>query len=289
MSLTLQDERVSTPAQPASEAHVTSAGRSLAPTTRDHLSYSAIATYQSCPAKYFFRYVLGLPEETVSASLVFGGAIHEAVEHHLRQLSLGRPRPDLGTLLDSYEAAWDRRRDVELQFAQDESHASLHRQAERVLVAFQSSAVSRPAGTIVGVEAELRGQIVPGIPDLLGRMDLLVDDGDTLTVTDFKSSRSRWNADHVEAAADQLLLYGQLVRDIAQGRRLELQFCVITKTKDPSVECHAVEWSPARAARSTRIVERVWSAIASSHFYPAPSPLNCGSCPFREACRAWGG
>ena len=289
MSLTLQDERSSTAAQPASAAHATSAGRSPAPTTRDHLSYSAIATYQSCPARYAFRYVIGLPEETVSASLVFGGAIHEAVEHHLRQLSLGRPRPDLGTLLDIYEAAWDRRRDVEVQFAQDESHASLHRQAERVLVAFQSSPVSRPAGTIVGVEAELRGQIAPGVPDLLGRVDLLVDDGATLTVTDFKSSRSRWNADHVEAAADQLLLYSQLVRDMAQGRKLELQFCVITKTKDPSVECHAVEWSPARAARSTRIVERVWSAIASSHFYPAPSALNCGSCPFREACRAWGG
>lgn len=289
MSLTLQDGRSNTATQPASVAHATSAGRSPAPTTRDHLSYSAITTYQSCPARYAMRYVLGLPEETVSASLVFGSAIHEAVEHHFRQLSLGRPRPDLGTLLDVYEAAWDRRRDVEVQFAQDESHASLHRQAERVLVAFQSSPVSRPAGTIVGVEAELRGQIAPGVPDLLGRVDLLVDDGATLTVTDFKSSRSRWNADHVEAAADQLLLYSKLVREIAQGRRLELQFCVITKTKDPSVECHAVEWSPARAARSTRIVERVWSAIGSSHFYPAPSALNCGSCPFREACRVWDG
>jgi len=289
MSLTLQDERSTSATQPAPAAPATSAGRSPTPATRDHLSYSAITTYQSCPARYAFRYVLGLPEETVSASLVFGGAIHEAVEHHLRQLSLGRPRPDLGTLLDIYEAAWDRRRDVEVQFAQDESHASLHRQAERVLVAFQSSPVSRPAGTIVGVEAELRGPIAPGVPDLLGRVDLLVDDGATLTVTDFKSSRSRWNADHVEAAADQLLLYGHLVRDMAQDRRLELQFCVITKTKDPSVECHAIEWSPARAARSVRIVERVWSAIASSHFYPAPSAMNCGSCPFREACRAWGG
>ena len=127
MSLTLQDERSISATQPAPAAPATSAGRSPTPATRDRLSYSAITTYQSCPAKYAFRYVLGLPEETVSASLVFGGAIHETLEHHLRQLSLGRPRPDLGTLLDIYEAAWDRRRDVEVQFAQDESHASLHR------------------------------------------------------------------------------------------------------------------------------------------------------------------
>jgi ATP-dependent helicase/DNAse subunit B len=289
MSLTLQDERSNTTAQPASAARAASAGCSPVPTTRDHLSYSAIATYQSCPVKYAFRYVIGLPEETVSASLVFGGAIHEAIEHHLRQLSLDRPRPDLGTHLNIYEAAWDRHRNVEVQFAHDESHAALHRQAERVLVAFQSSPVPRPAGTIVGVETEIRGQIAPGVPDLLGRVDLLVDAADTLMVTDFKSSRSRCNADHVEAAADQLLLYSQLVREIAQRRKLELQFCVITKTKDPSVECHAVEWSPARAARSTRIIERVWSTIASSHFYPAPSALNCGSCPFREIRRGWDG
>ena len=107
MSLTLQDERSSSAMQPAPAAHATSAGCSSVPPTRDHLTYSAITTCQSCPARYAFRYVLGLPEETVSASLVFGGAIHESLEHHLRQLSLGRPRPDLGSLLDVYEAAWD--------------------------------------------------------------------------------------------------------------------------------------------------------------------------------------
>ncbi|MCY2990818.1 MAG: PD-(D/E)XK nuclease family protein [Planctomycetota bacterium] len=289
MSLTLQDERSTTAAQPALAAHATSASRGPAPTTRDHLSYSAIATYQSCPLRYAFQYEMGLPEETVSANLVFGRAVHEGVQHHLRQLSAGRPRPDLGTLLDVYEAAWDCRRDAEVQFAQDESRVSLHRQAERVLVAFQSSPMSRPVGTIVGVDTELQRQIVPGLPDLLGRVDLMVDMGNTLVVTHFKSSRSRWTTDQVEAAADQLLLHGQLVRDMAQGRKLELQFCVITKTKDPSVECHAVEWSPTRSARSTRVIEHVWSAIASSHFYPAPSALNCGSCPFREACRVWDG
>ncbi len=45
---------------------------------RPYLSHSAISTYQTCPLRYFYRYVSGLPEETVSASLVFGGAIHKA-------------------------------------------------------------------------------------------------------------------------------------------------------------------------------------------------------------------
>lgn len=57
---------------------------------RDYISYSAIKTYQDCPLKYFFRYVAGLPEETVSASLVFGSAIHRAIEHHFRELLAGK-------------------------------------------------------------------------------------------------------------------------------------------------------------------------------------------------------
>lgn len=56
-----------------------------------------------------------------------------------------------------------------MRFGQEESHALLHRQAERVLVvAFQSSPASRPTETIVRVEVELRDQIAPGMPELLG-------------------------------------------------------------------------------------------------------------------------
>jgi ATP-dependent helicase/DNAse subunit B len=44
-------------------------------TGRDYISYSAISTYQACPLKWHFRYVLGLSEKTVSSALVFGSAI----------------------------------------------------------------------------------------------------------------------------------------------------------------------------------------------------------------------
>ena len=40
------------------------AGR-LAIADRDYLSFSAIRTYQTCPLKYFFKYIAGLPEESI--------------------------------------------------------------------------------------------------------------------------------------------------------------------------------------------------------------------------------
>lgn len=72
---------------------------------RDYISYSAISTYQTCPLKFFFRYVQQLPEETVAASLVFGSAIHSAVEFHFNELMAGNPQPDLDTLLYVYQDA----------------------------------------------------------------------------------------------------------------------------------------------------------------------------------------
>jgi hypothetical protein len=38
-----------------------------------------------------------------------------------------------------------------------------------------------------------------------------------------------------------------------------------------------------------RGVELVWRAIESGVFYPAPSTMNCSSCGYQAACRAWVG
>ena len=56
--------------------------RALELTGRDYVSFSALSTYQRCPLQHHFRYVAGLPEATVSASLVFGSAIHRSRSRH---------------------------------------------------------------------------------------------------------------------------------------------------------------------------------------------------------------
>ena len=79
---------------------------------RDYISFSAISSYQSCPLKFKFRYMDQLPEDAVSAALVFGGAIHNAVEFHFNELMAGNTAPDLDTLLDVYQDAWRNRDDA---------------------------------------------------------------------------------------------------------------------------------------------------------------------------------
>ncbi len=62
-------------------------------TGRDYVSWSALSTFRQCPLKYFFRYVAGLSEESVSAALVFGSGIHAAVEDVYRAVLAGAAKP----------------------------------------------------------------------------------------------------------------------------------------------------------------------------------------------------
>jgi RecB family exonuclease len=257
------------------------------PASRNYMSFSSISTFQSCPLRYYFRYVLGLPEETVSANLVFGAAFHAAVQFHFEQLLAGNPPPDLDTLLGVFWESWRERGTATIRFGKKDNLDSVGHLADRMLWAFQESAFAHPTGTILAVEEELRGPIVPGCPDLLARVDLLIDAGDALVLSDFKTSRGSWNEDDVVEAAPQLLLYSELAQELCDGKPLRLEFAVLTKTKSPVLTTHPVDLHPQLVDRTKRVVERVWQAITAQHFYPNPSPLNCPTCPFQAPCRAW--
>src|SRR5215203_5557753 len=133
-----------------------------------YLSWSAITAFRTCPLKYYFRYVAQLPEESVSASLVFGAAIHRAVEHHFQQLLCGAPPPSFDDLFDLYQTRWHGPDSEQVCFAASESRQSLNATAERVLKAFQSSSLARPSGTILAIEESLCGRVGTAAPPLRG-------------------------------------------------------------------------------------------------------------------------
>ena len=261
-------------------------------TGRDYISYSAVSTYQRCPLKYFFQYVADLPFEHVASSLIFGGAIHTAIEIHFRALLAGETPPGLPDLLKVYDLAWKNDATGPVQFAKGESDESLRDQAERMLMAFQASPESRVNGTILGVEEEFRAQVVPRCPDLVGRVDLLVLDEGGLRVIDFKTSRSRWNDGKIAEYAPQMLLYSELIRPVAEASAdapVQIEWIVVTKAQSPTVETHTAHPEPHQVGRTKAVVKLVWDSIQAGCFYPSPSPMNCGSCPYTSTCRQWEG
>ena len=256
------------------------------PRAFDHLSFSSISTFQSCPLKWYFKYVLGLPTPTVSSSLVFGSALHASVQYHFEQLLVGR-QSDFEGLLSVYQDYWEGAAEQRVQFGKGETRESLGILAGRLLWAFLKSDFAQPKGVILGVEEEFRGIVVPGCPELLARVDLLIDTGTELVVTDFKTSRSSWSEEKVDDGSPQLLLYSELVKPLADGRPVKLSFAVLTKTKVPSLTVHEVALDPQQVDRTKRVVERVWQSIQAGHFYPNPTPMNCSTCSYRDPCQRW--
>ena len=276
---------VLTPTKPANPAN--DIAKRL--TGRDYISWSSISTFRQCPLKYKFRYIDGLPEESVSAALVFGTGIHSAVEQHYQSILSGDPKPDLDALLFAYRSAWLPHEPDAIQFGSTETRASLDALAGKMLTAFLTSPAASVQGRVLGVEEEIRGMLVEGVPDLYGRVDLLIEDADTLMITDIKTSRGKWSPEQVEDSGEQLLLYSKLASEISPGKKIATRFLVLTKTKEPVVEEHIREVEPAAVQRTLAGVERVWRAIESGVFYPAPSSVSCSSCGYRAACQAWVG
>lgn len=264
----------------------------LALTGRDYLSYSAIRTYQQCPLQYYFRYVAGRQPEFTPATLLLGVGIHAAIEAFYRNQLQGGREPHVSDLLDRFEAKWESEADRPIKFGKSESIESLRNLAERMLAAFLGSDGSKMDTTIIGVEQTTQLPIVSDCPDILGRLDLVHCAHSALRITDFKTSRSRWNQASLQEAAPQMLLYAQLAEPIAEELgcdRIEIEWIVLTKTRQPVVERYTPAPHAAQINRVNAMVQRVWRAIAAGHFYPSPAARNCASCPFWTACQHWEG
>lgn len=257
-------------------------------TGRPSLSFSSISTFQACPLRWMFRYRLGLPEESKSASLVFGSAIHAALQAHFEGLIADGTPPPIDDLLDAYRHAWNADAD-DITFNKGDTEASLETLATKMLRVFQTSELAAPMGTILAIEEELVGEISPDSPPMLARLDLAVECDDAVTITDFKTSRTRWTQEQADDSSTQLLVYRELAGSLAGDKPIRLQFGVLSKTKDPSVEIYPVADNSRQVDRVRRIIERVWDAIQSEHFYPAPSAMQCPGCPYRRACQSWPG
>jgi hypothetical protein len=259
-------------------------------TGRPYLSYSQVAMLHSCPRKFAFQYVENAPRDFVPAGLLLGGSVHAALEAYFRAKQQAR-EAHAELVMEAYYRAWQRQRllagdGVPIRFNKNEDEQKVHSLACRILAAFLASPLAFPKGHIVGVEEQLKVALDPQLPDLLTKVDLVTQDQDTVHVTDWKTSRSRWNRQRAQENGEQLLLYGATVAPLTGTPPLpiELNFAIITKAKSPQVQLLPVRSDAMRLDLLTETLAQVWGAIQGGNFYPSPSSQNCTSCPYRSRC-----
>lgn len=244
----------------------------------ESLSPSQVNTYMTCPARWYFRYLIGLSEPTTGA-LALGKAFHGTLALNFRQkLSTGRDM-EAEELRGVFAGEWSlATADAELR--DDEDAGELAATGQILVAAYVTEAAGplQPQAVEQTVQGEIAGVKVRGI------VDLLDTDG---RVIDFKTASKRPNgisADHTL----QLATYGMITPGASGLCRLD----TVTKTKTVQV----IQQSYQVGAEDRRFAETLYPMVQESirdGIYPPhrSSPMcsrrYCGY--WRECEREFGG
>jgi len=273
-----------------SDTVVTPNDQAEAMTGRRYLSWSQVNSFRSCPRAFAFKYVEDAPPAFVSSNLLFGGAMHSALqawfEHRFEGTAV-----TVDDLVQAYRDAWHERLeeqdDVPVRYGKGETADRLVQKAKDMLEAFVASPLAEPAGDLIAVEEKLSGSIADDLPDLLAIVDLIWADDAGLHVLDFKTSRSKWSDVKVAEARDQVRLYSRLASSIVEaGVDIHLHFGVLVKTKTPTVQKLDVPVAAETEDSIADVIRPVWRAMTLGVDYGNPSATACSGCPFRGRCPA---
>jgi DNA helicase-2/ATP-dependent DNA helicase PcrA len=278
------------------------------------LSHSAIDAYLTCPLRYKYANVLRVPTEP-HHSLVYGSALHQAVQEFHRHEARGRILGD-EELFAVFDAAWSNEGFVsrEHEIARREAgHAALRlfREGRLAPGTVAPAWVEREFSFSLGGD-RIRGRfdrvdIVPvesapaaTTPDESGpaapagipaptpqpRADFLEPTLDLLgaervTITDYKSSDVRDPAKARQRARDSLQLQIYAMAYEALSGRLpdvvQLHFLDSGLVGRAAVD-------PARLTKAREKIAVAAEGIRRQDFAPKPDTLACTYCPFREIC-----
>jgi superfamily I DNA/RNA helicase/RecB family exonuclease len=234
------------------------------------LSASDLDLYLTCPLKYKFARVFGIPQEP-TINQRFGILIHNVLERFHKEAIAGE-EDGLERLMELFEAGWRRTgfgaSDDELQF-RDRAREAMRLYWEREREADGEPVwLERKFDMRIG-EHHVRGRV--------DRVDRLPGGGHELI--DYKTGERKSEAD-LESDL-QLALYRLAARE-AWGLEAGTGSYYYVLDADKV----AAPVRPDDAERVERTVLQVGEGVLGQDFEPRPSPTVCGWCDYRLVCPA---
>ncbi|HEY5053511.1 MAG TPA: ATP-dependent DNA helicase, partial [Solirubrobacterales bacterium] len=234
-----------------------------------NLSASDLDLYLTCPLKYKFARVFGIPQEP-TINQRFGILIHNVLERFHKEDGDGED--GLVRLMGLFESGWRRTgfgaTDDELQYRERA------REAMRLYWENESASESEPVWLERKFDFQIGEHHVRGRVD---RVDRLPDGGYELI--DYKTGQRRTEAQLENDL--QLALYRIAAReawDIEAGTGSYYYVLDAEKVAAPT--------KPDDAERVERTVLQVGEGVLGQDFEPRPSPAVCGWCDYRLICPA---
>lgn len=245
----------------------------------EHLSYSSIAAYLSCGEYWRRKYVAHEPTET-TPELVFGTAVHQAVERHLAD---GSP------LLDHWTAAWQQATEGQPVVWGADTPEHHYNEGLRILgdvkvnAALAAITVAHDEhGPCIERQVSLR---VPGVPvPIIGYVDFVTADG---VPGDLKTSGRAWTTGKAQSELQTLFYLAAFNQAGLPTPDWRFRHYVITKTKTPALTVFEHRHHPGELMFLFDLILRVWRCIEHEQFPLNPTGWRCEPrfCDFWAQCR----
>jgi DNA helicase-2/ATP-dependent DNA helicase PcrA len=243
----------------------------LPPDAELTVSHKQVDDYQTCPLKYHYIHVLRIPLRQ-HHSVVYGNALHRAVEFYLTRRAAGNFTA-LDDLLGAYDEAWRNEGFLTRE------HEEQRRLAGRAALARFYHEEEASGGKPAAVEQEFG--VALGPTRVRGRFDRLDASPAGTVVIDYKSSdvADQRKADQRARESLQLKIYALALREMT-GRlpaQVELRFLEsgLAGRHRPT----DVDLAAARAA-----IEAAAAGIRARRFAATPAYQTCRYCPYNQVC-----
>ena len=239
-----------------------------------YMSFSRLATFRQCPAKFYYRYVRG-EDDPAGAPAELGKVVHSAIEKLVQDYRRnGEKVWTQVTAEHHFERALVQANGLEMHDVRD---------GLRMIRNYVDQGTPARPEEIHGVEerfsTEIAGEKLIGFID---RVDLL-DGGQRLVITDLKTNRKLYSRDEVENSL-QLYLYALVMSlrfpDIP-AENIELVYDMLYFGVKQRTTC-----DPVMLAAAVKMIGYYSEAIRTSEFPAKVSPL-CSWCSFRKSCPAY--
>lgn len=162
----------------------------------EKIDYSSLSTYMGCPRKFLFQYMMHLRPKGNSIHLVFGSCWHYGLEESYNLLKDSTETPsamDLTiTSIKAFNNLWDLDgaplwKDEDLIFPKSPGHAA------NMFKQYWDRFLKFDVKKVLAVEAPFAIDLShygSNLPRYIGRIDLILRDGDGIEIIDHKTAKS---------------------------------------------------------------------------------------------------
>lgn len=233
------------------------------------LSPSQVHTYLACPAKWYFRYLVGLSEPSTGA-LALGKAFHQTLAANFRQKMSSRRDLAVAEVREVFAEAWASN-SAEAELREDEDPSELAATGEALVTTYITNAARliEPQAVELPVNGEIAGVQVRGIVDVLDVSGRVID---------FKTASKRPQGVSPEYGL-QLTTYATITPGASGLCRLD----TVTKTKTVEVVQQTYNVGTEERRFAETLYPMVRESIRDGIYLPHRSSSMCS----RRHCGYW--